>query len=156
LLALLQNSIQLVPDGTLILHVIMVVVMVVVLSRTLFKPINRILEERELATRGQLSEAEEITRRVKEMLDQYEEKLRGARTKGYQLLEHRKVNSLKDREQKLLELKNDIRGWLAEQKAELRSQAEQARRTLETESRVLGINIASRILGRRVGEGSNN
>ena len=42
-----ENSIQLVPDGTLILHVIIILVMVFVLNATLYKPINRILEARE-------------------------------------------------------------------------------------------------------------
>jgi hypothetical protein len=44
-----ENSIQLVPDGTLILHVIIILVMVYVLNATLYKPINKILESREKA-----------------------------------------------------------------------------------------------------------
>jgi len=38
-----ENSIQLVPDGTLILHVIIILVMIYVLNTTLYQPINRIL-----------------------------------------------------------------------------------------------------------------
>jgi len=38
-LGLAENSIQLVPDGTLILHVLIILVMVYVLNATLFKPI---------------------------------------------------------------------------------------------------------------------
>jgi F0F1-type ATP synthase membrane subunit b/b' len=45
-----ENSIQLVPDGTLILHVIIILVMVYVLNATLYKPINKILESREKRT----------------------------------------------------------------------------------------------------------
>ena len=44
---LAETSIQLVPDGTLLLHLLMVGVMVAVLNRTLLKPINQILAERE-------------------------------------------------------------------------------------------------------------
>jgi F0F1-type ATP synthase membrane subunit b/b' len=44
--AFAENSIQLVPDGTLFLHIIIILLMVFVLNATLFKPINRILEER--------------------------------------------------------------------------------------------------------------
>ena len=62
-----ENSIQLVPDGTLILHVIIILVMVWILNKTLYKPINRILEAREKRTRGRMSEAQEIlTRRQRE------------------------------------------------------------------------------------------
>jgi len=38
-----ENSIQLVPDGTLLLHILIILVMVYVLNATLFKPINQIL-----------------------------------------------------------------------------------------------------------------
>ena len=63
-LGLAENSIQLVPDGTLILHVIIILVMVYVLNATLFKPINQILESREKRTRGRLSEAQEVMKSV--------------------------------------------------------------------------------------------
>ena len=39
---LAEASIQLVPDGTLLLHLLMVAVMVFILNRTLLKPINQI------------------------------------------------------------------------------------------------------------------
>ena len=39
---LAETSIQLVPDGTLLLHLLMVAIMVFVLNRTLLKPINQI------------------------------------------------------------------------------------------------------------------
>src|SRR5207244_13444608 len=55
-----ENSIQLVPDGTLILHIVIILVMVYVLNATLYKPINQILESREKRTRGRLTEAQEI------------------------------------------------------------------------------------------------
>ena len=60
-----ENSIQLVPDGTLILHVIIILVMVYVLNATLYKPINKILESREKRTRGRLSEAQEVMKGVR-------------------------------------------------------------------------------------------
>jgi hypothetical protein len=38
---LAESTIQLVPDGTLLLHLLMVVVMVAVVNRTLLKPLTR-------------------------------------------------------------------------------------------------------------------
>ena len=75
-----ENSIQLVPDGTLLLHVLIILVMVYVLNATLFKPINQILENREKRTRGRLTEAQEIMGNVSERLAEYERALRAART----------------------------------------------------------------------------
>jgi len=78
-----ENSIQLVPDGTLILHVLIILVMVYVLNKTLFKPINRILEARDRRTRGRLSEAQEILKNVSEQLANYERALRQVRGEAY-------------------------------------------------------------------------
>src|SRR5947208_13696459 len=78
-----ENSIQLVPDGTLLLHVLIILVMVYVLNATLLKPINRILEARDRRTKGRLSEAEEILRDVSEKLTAYERALRQARGEAY-------------------------------------------------------------------------
>ena len=41
-----ENSIQLVPDGTLLLHILIILVMIFVLNATLYKPINRVLAAR--------------------------------------------------------------------------------------------------------------
>ena len=46
------ESIQLVPDGTIVLHIAIIITMVFVLNKILFKPINSVLEERESRTRG--------------------------------------------------------------------------------------------------------
>jgi len=151
ILALADNSIQLVPDGTLILHVLIIVAMVAILNRTLFRPINRILSDRELQTEGGLTEAAVIVGRVKEKVRDYERKLREARSEGYQLLEQQKLRSLRDRDEKLQGLKAEIGEWVREQKAELQAQAERARRDLDHNIQDLGAQIATRILERPVG-----
>ena len=62
---LAEASIQLVPDGTLLLHLMMVAVMVFILNRTLLKPINEILAEREKQVAGRLREAEALAAETK-------------------------------------------------------------------------------------------
>lgn len=146
----LAGSIQLVPDGTLILHLIIILVMVAVLNRTLFKPINKVLAEREAITKGRLSEARETAKRVQGKLDHYESKLREARSEGYQMMEHRRAQSLKDREQKVLQLKAEINGQLAAEKEALRRESEKVRGELEGQARELGVRIAGQVMGRPV------
>ena len=57
LLGLAGNSIQLVPDGTLFLHILIIVLMIYILNATLFRPVNKILAERERRPRGGTGEA---------------------------------------------------------------------------------------------------
>src|SRR5215212_7977134 len=99
--ALAENSIQLVPDGTLFLHIAIILLMIFLLNATLFKPINRILEEREKRTRGRLGETGGILRRVEEGLSSYERTLREARAEGYRLMEQERTSAMSARQQQL-------------------------------------------------------
>src|ERR1700704_3447838 len=100
-----ENSIQLVPDGTLLLHVLIILVMVYVLNATLFKPINQILEAREKRTRGRLTEAQEILGNVSEKMSEYERSLRAARTESYAFAEHERAGAIQDRQKNLNEMR---------------------------------------------------
>ena len=148
LLGLAGNSIQLVPDGTLILHGLIIIIMVVVLNRTLFRPINRILQERDLRTRGIMSEAEQTVMRVDQSLRQYEQTLRGARTEGYQLLERQRAEAIRERERQIVSARDLLNRQSTTEKEEIRSQAEVARATLSKEASRIASKISAQILGR--------
>jgi F0F1-type ATP synthase membrane subunit b/b' len=148
LLAFAESSIQLVPDGTLILHVVVILVMVGVLNLTLFRPINRILQERDEETKGRLSKARQVLTSVGEKMSAYERSLKEARSKGYQLLERERATMLAEREQQLSNLKGEMKEWTVAQKAQIQSQTEDVRRGLDVEKS--GAEIGSRILRRPV------
>ena len=146
---LLEASIQLVPDGTLLLHLLMVAVMVFVLNRTLLKPINQILAEREKQITGHLKEAEAMASESQEKLKKYNDALREARADGYRLLEKERAQGLKDKEEKLRKYRDQMSKEVAAQK-ELTSKQEQAARgELEAQAATFGNLITSQILRRR-------
>lgn len=150
LLNLAGNSIQLVPDGTLILHGLIIIIMVIVLNRTLFKPINRILEDRDRRTSGLVSEAEQTIARVDQSLRQYEQTLRAARAEGYQLLERQRAEAIREREQQIASARELLSKQTSTEKQQIRSQAEIARTTLSKEAGKIASRISSQILGRPV------
>ena len=152
LLAFAENSIQLVPDGTLFLHILIILVMVFVLNATLFKPINRILEERERRTRGRSGEAHDILQRVEEKVTLYERTLREARASGYQLMEQERAAALSERQVRLNTVKDEINQSVTEQKEAIHTQVEDARATLEQEARRIAAEIGSPILHRPISE----
>src|ERR1044072_3754232 len=96
---LAEASIQLVPDGTLLLHLLMVAVMVFILNRTLLKPINQILAERERQVEGRLQEAKMMAQETEEKLKKYNDTLREARVDGYRLLEKERAEGLKQKDE---------------------------------------------------------
>ena len=147
-----ENSIQLVPDGTLILHVVIILVMVYVLNATLFKPINRILEARERRTKGRLSEAQEILKNVSEQLANYERQLRQARGEAYAFSESERGTAMQERQKELAEMRQQLSESIAREKEAIQEQADEARGTLETESRRLAREIGERVLSRPIGD----
>ena len=151
-----ENSIQLVPDGTLILHVIIILVMVYVLNATLYKPINKILESREKRTRGRLSEAQEITKGVKEKLAEYEASLRQARSEAYAHAESERAEAMMERQRRVNEMRNELAQSIATEKEAIQQQATQARASLEVESRLIARDISSRVLNRSVSDSGIN
>ena len=151
ILGFAEDSIQLVPDGTLVLHVIILLVMVYLLNITLYKPINQILASREKRTRGRLSEAQEIMQSVTEKTTEYEKSLRQARAEAYAYAEAQRAEAMKARQQRLTEMRAELAASVAQEKREIEQQATQARSALEVESRQIAAEIGSRILNRPIG-----
>ena len=145
---LLEASIQLVPDGTLLLHLFLVVVMVFVVNRTLLKPINQILAEREKQISGRLKEAEAMAAETQEKLKKYNDALREARSDGYRLLERERAQGLKDREEKLRKYRDEMSKEVAVQIDTTRKQEQAAKGELEAQAATIGNLISSQILRR--------
>ncbi|HEX8632675.1 MAG TPA: hypothetical protein VF703_00835 [Pyrinomonadaceae bacterium] len=148
ILGLAGNSIQLVPDGTLFLHIAIIIFMIYVLNATLFRPVNRVLAERERRTRGGTGEAQDILQRVANSMNRYERSLREARTEGYRLLEQERATALLDRQNQITSLRAEIETSTEEQKSLLRTQSEQARASLEDDARRIASDISRQILNR--------
>ena len=151
-----ENSIQLVPDGTLVLHVLIILVMIYVLNATLFKPINQILEARDKRTRGRLTEAQEIMRDVSNKLSDYERSLRQARGEAYALTEKERSAAMQERQEKLNEMRQQLSESTAREKQAIQRQADEARGTLDGESRRIAREIGARVLSRPISDAEMN
>jgi F-type H+-transporting ATPase subunit b len=149
LLGFAENPV-LVPDGTIILHIIIILVMVYVLNATLFKPINRILEERERRTRGRSGEAKDIIQQVDEKLASYERSLREARSEGYRLMEQQRAEVMRERQIKVDAVREEVGRLAEEEKRVIKAQVEEARLTLMSDAGALATEISSQILHRPV------
>lgn len=145
---LAESSIQLVPDGTLLLHLLFIGVMVFVLNRTLLRPINQILAEREKQISGPISEAQRLKAEADEKLRKYQESLREARADGYRLLEKERAAGLREKDQKVKEHRDELSRTVAQQLETIRKQQEQVRGELEQQADTMGGLISSQILRR--------
>ena len=144
--ALAENSIQLVPDGSLLFHLALIVVMVALLNATLLKPINRILEERDRRTKGRLSEASKTLQLVDEKMRSYEAQLREARAAGYAAMERERAALSKEREARLGEVKREVGALIAQEKERIKGEASEVRSVLGITAQERGLEISQRIL----------
>jgi len=150
LLAFAEGAIQLVPDGTLLFHLALIIAMVALLNVTLLKPINRILEERERLTKGRLSEAQRTLLIVHEKLLEYERRLREARAEGYALMERERAVISEEKQRKLSEVKSEIARVLSAEREKLKTETTQVRGKLAVDARSIALEIGRQILRRPI------
>lgn len=140
------SAVQLVPDGTIVIHIALILLMIWVLNRTFFRPVNRVIESRERSKGGRSSEAEETLRLAEEKRLRYETAMREARSEGYKMIESKRAAAIAERESRIEALKTETSQTLAREKSALDSQTEEARRALAAEAQKMAEKISSNIL----------
>src|SRR5919205_929550 len=130
-MVLLEASIQLVPDGTLLLHLLMVVIMVFIVNRTLLKPVNRILAERERQIAGRLREAQALAAETEQKRKAYNDALHAARIDGYKLLEKERADGLKEKDEKVRLYREQTSREVAAQLDNIKRQEQSVKQELE-------------------------
>jgi len=151
LLAFSSSSIQLVPDGTLLFHLVLIVSMVAILNATLLKPINKILDEREKRTKGRVGEAHSVRASVDEKLREYESALRDARARGYALAEEQRREASLEYARRVAEVKAEVNEFLNREKKAMKADEESIKKALMQDAQLRAREIGAQILGRPVG-----
>lgn len=146
LLAFAEETIQLFPDGTIFIHIAFILLMIWILNRTFYRPINRVLTARENAKGGRGSEADNILHDAEEKEAAYTKEMLDARSKGYELVESEHAAAVQAREEKLGTAKREVAERLASEKSELEKQVAEARKTVEQQADEMAEKIASNIL----------
>ena len=148
-----SNIIQ--PDGSLVFVLILFLLFVFVMNRLLFRPVSRVLDERQTLTVGATNDARAAARRYESKLEEYEATIRQARVVSYKKLEQDRAVALDERRQVIEAAKQQTAAEIAGAKAEIERQAAAARAALEVESRQIAEKISRTILGRTVGGGAD-
>ena len=140
------QEVRLVPDGTLLIHIALILIMIWVLNRTLFRPINRVIEARERNKGGHSSEAQEILKNIGEKQSRIEAAMLEARSEGYELIERERAQAVVVRQEKIGAVKQEVAGLVERENAELNNQTVAARATIAAEAERMAERISSNIL----------
>lgn len=137
-------------DGSFLVVFISIFVLIWVLNRTLFKPINRVLDERERLGAGRMSEARQLMAKYEERLTAYEQQLQAARGEAYQFMEAQRREAQAARQEILAQVKSETAAQVAAARNEIAEQTSAAKQSLEGEARAMASVISSQILHRPV------
>ena len=144
-----DNIIQ--PNITLVFVLILFLIFVFVLNQILFKPISKVLTERESLTEGAAAEARAAARQYQTRLANYEETIRQARAETYRRLEQSRKAALEDRQKLVDAARAQSESEISVAREQIAAEAVAARFELDQESGQIAQQISRTILGRAVG-----
>ena len=143
------------PDGSLVFVLVLFLILVFVLNRILFRPIGRVLDERQTLIEGAANEARAARRSYETRLAEYEATIRQARAESYKRSEQQRAAAVEERRHLIDAAKQHAHEQIERAKQEIEQQVVQARAALESESRQIAERISRTVLGRTVGGGAD-
>jgi F-type H+-transporting ATPase subunit b len=142
-------GIEIVP-GLLIIQGVIFLFVLCFLNKVLFKPILKILQEREERTEGFLNQADQVGEKAEKTLEQYNEKFRQAKKEALELKRKLILEGAEKREAAIDKARKEAQGFLEEMRRNIAEEAEQTKKTLHQQVDAIGQIMAQKALGRSV------
>ena len=137
------------PDFSVVWVIVFVLLMVFVLNRFLFRPVLRVMDERERAIRSARDLADRSASDARAATAEFEQKTAAARAAMYKQMDDMRRVAMAERADSLARTRAAADAEVAAAAATLKAEADEARRRLDAEAEALGTAVAERILGRR-------
>ena len=139
---------ELVPDYTLIVQIILFVVLWMGLKKLLFEPVLAVLEEREQRTVGRIALAGEEKARAGEAESEYKSAIREARVKVARESEAAEKQAWEEHGQALAAAREKAAEEIGRSRTELATAVEEAKGKLGTEAERIAEEMLVRVTGR--------
>jgi F-type H+-transporting ATPase subunit b len=136
------------PNLSVVFVIFAVVLLAFVLDRVLFKPLLRVMRDRDAAIKSALQLAESATAKAQAASADFDANVTAARADLYKQMDERRKAAEVYRNELMTKTRADVDGQLARARAELEAQTAQARARLDEDAEELGRDIAVKVLGR--------
>ena len=136
------------PNLSVLWVIAAILLLAVILNRWLFKPVLRVIAERETAVQSAMQMAEEATARARAASAEFDAKMGAARIDLYKQLDERRKAGDAYRTELMAKTRDEVDKTLANARTELDVQVAQATTKLEQDADQLGREIADKVLGR--------
>jgi F-type H+-transporting ATPase subunit b len=137
-------------DGTLLVQFAIFLVMLLILSRTLFRPYLQLRDARHKGIEGAREDAQAMKERARSIVASYDTKLTAAKVRGAEERQRLRSEGAVQERQVLGRARDDAQKTLDGARAKIIDEATAARTQLERESAALAQQIVKKILGREV------
>lgn len=137
-------------DGTVLIQFVLFVIMLIVLSRLLFRPYLNMRAERGKGIEGARHEAETMEHRAEAIVTDYDARMTRAKMRGGEERTKLRSEAAVYERQVLGAARDESHKALAEARGQVQTQAAAAKKSLETQAGVLARQMAKKILGREV------
>lgn len=145
-----EENIALFPDltGTLWILVALFVALIFPTNTLLFKPILRVLDEREERTVGTWRRAEGIQQDAERTLAEYEQAVRQVREEAERERKRRVAEARAENAKLTAGARSEAEGEIDRARSELAAALDESRRAMRTEVESLATDAAAQVLGR--------
>jgi F-type H+-transporting ATPase subunit b len=138
-------------DISILYQIVIFLVLWLILSKVLFRPYLDLLEEREHQTSGTRHETNELERDGARLKAEYDEKINQARSAGTAARDAIIQQARQERERLLQSAREEAARKLESVRRDVQSQLERERALMAAEVVGVAQEMASKVLGRRVG-----
>jgi F-type H+-transporting ATPase subunit b len=135
-------------DASIIPAIVIFLLLIFILNRLLFRPLQKIQAERERRTSGLMSETQAKMDHQLGLLDKYQATIKNARMEAYRQQEQVRSEAMQKRAEVLAKAKAAGEQMIRDSRASILSQVESAKQQLDFEAQELARGIASTLLGR--------
>ena len=137
------------PDLGVLWVILIVLLLAFVLDRGLFRPIGRVMRERETAIRSAQEMAQATANRAREAAAEFEQRTSAAQSEIYREMDENRRMANEKRAAIMAQTRQEVDAQVAEASARVKAQAADARAQLEREADALGEAIVERVLDRK-------
>lgn len=136
------------PDISLVWVIVAVLVLAFGLDRVLFRPLLRVIRERETAVKSAMDLAQDAASKARAATDEFDASVAAARSDLYKQMDERRRAAEQYRSELMAKTRAETDASLAAAREQLNEESAKARVQLEKDAEALGREIAQKVLGR--------
>ncbi len=139
-------------DSSIIPAIVIFLVLIVALNQLLFKPLMKVMAERESRTTGLMQQTQKNLDHHLSLFGAYQESIKNARMEGYRRQEQLRAEALKQRAEVLAQSRTAAEGMILDSRESIRAQVETEKQLLTLDAQEIAGSITAAVLGRSASE----